>query len=153
VLEVLTRAFYAQQDTRTPVVVGAFAMSLNVVFSFVFSSWFKQIGWMPHGGLALANSLATALETALLFVIMSRRLGGMETQSLLDGVLRMGTAACGMALALWVWMQATSSISLWLNGLGGVLLGGVVYSAGVLLFRIPEVNSLLVLVKRRLPGQ
>jgi len=72
VLEVLARAFYALHDTKTPVIVGVIAMSLNVVFSFAFAALFKQIGWMPHGGLALANSLATALETIALLVLMRR---------------------------------------------------------------------------------
>ena len=35
-----------------------------------------QIGWMPHGGLALANSLATALEMVGLWYFMRRRLAG-----------------------------------------------------------------------------
>ena len=35
-MEVLTRAFYAQHDTKTPVLIGAAAMGLNVVFSFTF---------------------------------------------------------------------------------------------------------------------
>ena len=56
-VEILARAFYALHDTRTPVLVGALAMALNVVFSLLFSAWFAQAGWMPHGGLALALSL------------------------------------------------------------------------------------------------
>src|ERR1041385_9185977 len=35
-LEVLTRAFYAQHDTKTPVIVGVLAMGSNVVFSILF---------------------------------------------------------------------------------------------------------------------
>jgi putative peptidoglycan lipid II flippase len=77
-MEVLTRAFYAQHDTRTPVIIGTIAMTLNVIFSFVFIRLFSQNGWMPHGGLALANSLATALEATALFIFMRRRLKGME---------------------------------------------------------------------------
>ncbi len=33
-LELLSRAFYALHDTRTPVSVGVIAMSLNIGFSF-----------------------------------------------------------------------------------------------------------------------
>src|SRR6185503_13141916 len=78
VMEVLTRAFYAQHDTKTPVVIGTIAMGLNVIFSFAFAKLFIQIGWMPHGGLALANSLATALEATALFIFMRQRLKGIE---------------------------------------------------------------------------
>ncbi|MDP2975227.1 MAG: murein biosynthesis integral membrane protein MurJ, partial [Anaerolineales bacterium] len=76
VMEILARAFYSLHDTKTPVLVGMLAMSLNVVFSFAFSALFTQIGWMPHGGLALANSLATELEAVTLFLLMRRRLKG-----------------------------------------------------------------------------
>ncbi len=149
-LEVLARAFYALQDTKTPVTVGAAAMGLNVVFSFVFSAWFREIGWMPHGGLALANSLATALEVAVLFVLLSRRLHGVEGRYVLDGGLRFGGAALGMALALWGWVQATDDWNRWLAGLGGVALGGVIYALGVLAARAPEAQRVVGVVKRRI---
>src|SRR5690606_5217377 len=61
-VEVLSRAFYALHDTRSPVLVGGAAMGLNIALSLAFSAWFQRLGWQPHGGLALANSLATALE-------------------------------------------------------------------------------------------
>jgi putative peptidoglycan lipid II flippase len=78
VVEIVSRAFYALHDTKTPVSVGVLAMSLNIGFSLLFSTFFIQAGWMPHGGLALANSLATGLEMAALLVIMRRRLNGLQ---------------------------------------------------------------------------
>ena len=149
-MEVLTRAFYAQQDTKTPVVIGAVAMGLNVAFSFTFPELFRQIGWMPHGGLALANSLATALEAAALFIVMRKRLGGLEGPTLLDGAVRAGAAALGMAIGLLFWIQATGSLSPWLAGLGGVAAGGVVYGLGVLALKVPEVQGMFGILKRRL---
>lgn len=150
IMEVLTRAFYAQQDTRTPVVIGATAMGLNVIFSLVFSRIFHEIGWLPLGGLALANSLATAIEATVLFIVMRGRLRGIEGKYLTDGFVRCGVAALGMAVGLWYWNQFTGGMNRWIVALGGVAVGGVIYLAGVLLLRIPEVQTVIGMVTRRL---
>ena len=152
VMEVLTRAFYAQQDTKTPVVIGVAAMALNVVFSFAFSELFRQIGWMPLGGLALANSLATALEAAALFIVVRKRLKGIEGPSIFNSGIRIGAAALGMALALLFWTKAVGSLNPWLVGLGGVTVGGLVYGLGVALLKVPEFQSLLGFLKKRIWG-
>lgn len=150
VMEVLTRAFYAQQDTKTPVIIGAIAMGLNVVFSFVFSSLFEKVGWYPLGGLALANSLATALEAVALFIFMRKRLNGIEGRSIWDGVWRVGAAGLGMAIGLGLWIQAAGSLNRWLVALGGVALGGVIYFAGTLIFKVPEIKLLTRAVSNRI---
>ncbi len=148
VMEVLTRAFYAQQDTKTPVVIGVVAMGLNVVFSIMFSKLFAQIGWIPVGGLALANSLATALEAVALFIFMRRRLNGIEGKSIADGAWRVSLAALGMAIGLGLWIQVTGGMNRWLVALGGVALGGVLYLAGVVILKVPEIKALTNAVTR-----
>jgi putative peptidoglycan lipid II flippase len=150
IMEVLTRAFYAQQDTKTPVIIGTVAMGLNVVFSILFSRWFAQIGWYPLGGLALANSLATALEATALFIFMRRRLNGIEGKSIADGAWRVGLAGLGMGTGLFVWIPLSAGMSRWLVALGGVSLGGVLYLAGVLILKVPEAKMLMGAVSRRL---
>jgi putative peptidoglycan lipid II flippase len=149
VMEVLTRAFYARQDTKTPVIIGTVAMGLNVVFSILFSRWFARIGWYPLGGLALANSLATAIEAIALFVFMRRRLNGIEGNRIAGGFVRCAGAALGMAVGLWLWLQAAGGMSRWVVALGGVALGGVIYLAGVLVFRVPEVRMMIEILLRR----
>ncbi|HKJ37264.1 MAG TPA: lipid II flippase MurJ, partial [Anaerolineales bacterium] len=150
VMEVLTRAFYAQQDTKTPVIIGAIAMGLNVVFSILFSRLFAQIGWIPVGGLALGNSLATALEAAALFIFMRKRLNGIEGRSILDGLWRVGLSALGMGLCLLMWIQLSGGMSRWLVALGGVALGAIVYLAGVTVFKVPEIKTVMLSVSRRI---
>ena len=149
-MEVLTRAFYAQQDTKTPVIIGTIAMGLNVVFSIWFSRLFAQIGWFPLGGLALANSLATALEATALFIFMRRRLNGIEGKSIADGAWRVGLSALGMAIGLWFWIQASGSLNRWLVALGGVAVGGVVYLLAVAVLKVPEIKMLAGAVSCRL---
>ena len=85
-VEILSRAFYALHDTRTPVTVGVIAMGLNVVFSLLFPGMFERWGWMPHGGLALANSLATGLESVTLVFLMRRRMKGLNGAHIWKGV-------------------------------------------------------------------
>lgn len=149
-VEVTSRAFYALHDTRTPVTVGVIAMSLNVGFSLLFSSGFARIGWMPHGGLALANSLATFLEMAGLLLLMRRKLGGLEGRVVLPALLKVLLAAGGMALALWLWLAASAGRSMVIVALGGVALGGLVFAALLALLRVPEVQQGLALARARL---
>jgi putative peptidoglycan lipid II flippase len=150
VMEVLTRAFYAQHDTKTPVVIGTIAMGLNVLFSFTFARLFSQIGWMPHGGLALANSLATALEATALFIFMHRRLHGIEGNHILRGFTMSTVAALGMGIGLWLWIQSTESLARWIVSLGGVVIGGLIYGIAVVLLRVPEIQILKGVITRRL---
>jgi putative peptidoglycan lipid II flippase len=149
VMEVLTRAFYAQQDTKTPVMIGTIAMGLNVVFSFAFARLFSQIGWMPHGGLALANSLATALEATALFIFMRQRLNGIEGSHIGRGFIASALAALGMGIGLWFWIQATGSMPRWFVALGGVALGGILYGFAITMMRVPEIQSVIQFVARR----
>jgi putative peptidoglycan lipid II flippase len=150
VMEVLTRAFYAQHDTKTPVMIGVIAMGLNVVFSFAFAQLFSQIGWMPHGGLALANSLATALEATALFIFMRQRLNGLEGSFIARGLAACTLASLGMGIGLWFWLQATDSLAGWVGAVGGVALGGIIYAISVMILRVPEIQMVISSIKRRL---
>ena len=150
IVEILSRAFYALHDTKTPVLIGTVAMGLNVIFSFGFSWMFSQIGWMPHGGLALANSLATALEATALLIFMRRRLNGIEGSYLVRGFVACAVAAIGMGISVWLWLQATDGLIPWIVALGGVLMGGIIYAVGVVLLRVPEIQVLTAAVARRL---
>lgn len=153
IMEVLTRAFYAQQDTKTPVIIGTIAMGLNVACSILFSRYFASIGWFPLGGLALANSLATALEATALFLFMRGRLNGIEGGSIFDGAWRVALSALGMGIGLFWWIQASGGWTRWLVTLGGVALGGLIYLACVLILRVPEIRSIIHVVARRLLGR
>lgn len=141
VVEIISRAFYALHDTKTPVLVGTAAMSLNLVFSLLLSALFPRIGWAPHGGLALANSLATTLEMIGLLALMRRRLNGLHGQAILQLTLQAGLATLAMGGALWLWLAASPALSLPLVALGGVLLGGLVYGLLLILLPVREVRQ------------
>jgi len=148
-LEVLVRAYYAMQDTRTPVLVGASAMTLNVALSLGLTALFPRVGWAPHGGLALANSLATAMEFLILLRVLQRRLPGRAILPLDRPVVATVAAAGILAAGLWGWLTVARGWPAWLAGGGGVVLGLAVYWAAAVIFGSPLARQLPELVLRR----
>ena len=150
IMEILTRAFYAQQDTKTPVIIGTVAMGLNVVFSITFSKLFESVGWLPLGGLALANSLATAIEAVALFVVMRKRLNGIEGKFIMRGVIPSAIATLVMSICIFGWLYVGENQSPWILIPIGLMVGVGIYLAGLRVLRVPELQYLVSGVVRRL---
>jgi len=141
VVEVVSRAFYAFYDTKTPVIVSVSAMTLNVGLCFLFSHLFQKAGWMPHGGLALALSVSTTLEMSVLLIIMRKRLHGLHGADLWQSVWQAGLGTVVMSAALVGWLWLTRGRPVWLTALVGILLGAVVYGLVLMLLRVREVRQ------------
>jgi putative peptidoglycan lipid II flippase len=147
-VEVLSRVFYALHDTKTPVGIGIGAMGLNIGLSFLLSSWFRSIGQFGLGGLALANSLATAVESVILILILRKRLAGLSGRSILDSAWKalIGTAFMGAVILLLTTIFEGRSL---LTLLTGVLAGILVYGLVMYLFKVPEFRQILGALKRK----
>jgi putative peptidoglycan lipid II flippase len=141
-LEVVSRAFYALHDTRTPVLVGVGAMSLNVLLSILFSLAFLRLGRAPIGGLALANSLATAIEATVLLWLIHRRFGGMDLRAQRRGITAIILASSAMAVTIIIWLALTGDQSVWISGGVGIVLGGAVYWLVALLLGVPDAKEI-----------
>jgi len=148
-VEVLSRAFYALHDTRTPVTVGVGAMTLNIGLSFAFVALFRRLGWMPHGGLALANSLATALECVVLWVLISRRMEGLESREIGIGVRATLIASGVMSLFLLAW-NSWAPFGALVKLAGGLILGLGSFTLVLWALKLPELKSAWQAVRRRL---
>ncbi len=90
---VLSPAFYALSDARTPMYVSLLSIALNVGLPVVLLYKFH----FGFASLALTTSLAVTVECLLLFVFLRRRLGGIEGRYLLDRFARIAAAAICMA--------------------------------------------------------
>jgi len=152
-VEIVSRAFYALKDTRTPVSIGTAAMLLNIGLSLLFAPLFEYWGWPPHAGLALANTVATTLEMFGLLWLMRRRLDGLALAQIWPGVRGAVLAAGLMTVAVWVWLQSTERLPVWMIGIGGVILGGGVYALAAYAFKCPEVQLVVEMVKRKTEGR
>ncbi len=67
-VKILAPAFFAQEDTRTPVRIAIAAMLLNLVLSIALAWSMTRSGIAgPHAGLAAATSMAAILNALLLY--------------------------------------------------------------------------------------
>jgi putative peptidoglycan lipid II flippase len=149
-LEVLARAFFAMQDTATPVAVSVGGMALNVGLSLALVAAFNGLGWMPHGALALANSLATIVEMTVLIYFLRRKINwGLDRAGWLS-LGRTILASAVLAVFLWVWCGVLGSVSIWVLGSGGILLGMAVYATASLLLGSSEARSILRTMRAKL---
>lgn len=67
-VKILAPAYFAREDTRTPVRIGLIALAVNFVLSVSLAWYLTTIGYAgTHAGLALAISVAALLNAALLY--------------------------------------------------------------------------------------
>lgn len=144
VVEIVTRAYYAQKDTRTPVTIGLMTMLINVTLSIILTAAFQSFRLMPHGALALANTIATTLEMIVLLWILRSKIGWTIDKSMLFSIARTIGGVIAMALVLTIWMNLGPASVLVLT-LSGVALGGMTFWVVTALlgseqaFRIPAI--------------
>ncbi len=151
-LEILVRVFYALHNTLTPVVVGIGAMGLNILFSLW---WIDDLG---YGGLALANSVATIIETLVMVILLRRSLPGLAWRPVLASTARIVSAAVLMGGAVWGWLLWLGSHPVWTQPLplgwvamlGGTAIALIVYLSSSFLLGNTEVYLIWGLVRRRL---
>ncbi len=84
IYSIISRWFYAQKDTKTPLFVSLFTIVLNIVLAYLLS---KPTSY-GIAGLAMAQSIVAAVEVAILFVVMLARDHKLFNAEFLSGVLR-----------------------------------------------------------------
>jgi len=93
-IRVIVSAFYALQDTRTPVKIAVAALLVNVIMSVVL------MFPMKHAGLALATSIASAVNVVILAVILKRKVGRFLKKSFWISVFKTTLASGVMGLSI-----------------------------------------------------
>ncbi|HEX7735680.1 MAG TPA: murein biosynthesis integral membrane protein MurJ [Ktedonobacteraceae bacterium] len=102
-VEILTRSFYALQDSKTPVTISVAQFILKIALSIILLSIMVPSGvqW-GMGALALSTSIASILEALVLFLLLSNRIEGFDLRSLLSFFGRIALASVVLAAVLFV---------------------------------------------------
>jgi putative peptidoglycan lipid II flippase len=148
--QLLLRAFYAMQDSRTPALVNIAAVGLNTAVNFLF---FHLLGVK---GLALGHATAYTFGAVVLVLLIRSRLGGLDGRSVVAGlgkVVVAGAATAGAAFAVSKVLGSAIGTATLLEQavqvLGSVVIGLLVFVAMALLLRMEDLRQVIGMVAGR----
>ena len=150
---VLTRACYAMQFGRGPLLTAVLAMAVNGVLSFVLAPV------LLIGGPALASSLSISVASAILFALMVRRLpkGALWHRAFVKDAAKCVVLSVGLFFVARGVLYFLEAAALPDNVLMRVvtvavpaLLGGALYALGSWFWRVPEAVKLCGWVRKKI---
>jgi putative peptidoglycan lipid II flippase len=152
VIQILVRAFYALQDTKTPLWIGAISVTINVTLAF----WFIRGLNMGVIGLGLALSIAGIIQAVLLFIILDFKVGKFDMPSYIIPFLKMLLATLLTGVSLWVPMRfldhfildTTRTLELIILTTVASAIGFMVYIIFSKLLQIEEMEQFLSILKK-----
>jgi putative peptidoglycan lipid II flippase len=151
--QLVLRAFYALQDTRTVFRVNLVSVGVNVVVDLLLFNLLPERWKIP--GLAFGHAASYTVGAALLLYVLSRRIGGLGGRHILAAVGRMLVAGLVMVAATVLVGRAVGAVvdPGFLRDLvtvvAGVAIGAGIYLLAARLLRVEEIGLLLDIVRRR----
>jgi putative peptidoglycan lipid II flippase len=149
-IRVVVAAFYALQDTKTPVRIAVVALVVNTVCSAAL------MFPMKHNGLAFATSIASAVNVLTLGWLLRKRIGQFLDDAFWRSVARVAASSAVMGAAVVLTTHALG----WDVGApfphrltvlaAGIAVGIAVFTASAFALRCPETATVLSVLRRKL---
>jgi putative peptidoglycan lipid II flippase len=149
-VNVLARAFFALGDTKTPMKISIFCLTLNLILAAALILPLRQ------GGLGIANTATSICSVWLLLYALRRKLGKLEMESLRATFLPLAVAGILAGLVAWSgwwsWENFLGHKTIALK-IGAVFvpagIAGLVYGLMALAFKIPAAKETTDLILAR----
>lgn len=162
-IKVLSPAFYALDDARTPMTISLVSILVNAVGSYFLRTWFASYGVTPetpagygHAGLALSTSLIALFNFFALIFFMRRRIRRLEGRRILSSFARVSLASLALSAAayfthLWLFrlLGGQSLAARLTDTFVPIAAGGLVFFLTARLLRIEELDQALQAVAGR----
>lgn len=139
--KVLLPAFYARQDTRTPMRAAVITVFVNIVLTVLLVTVLRKAGVVAaHGGIALATALAGVANAALLWRYLIRQ-GAYRAEKgwlrLFGQILLGSVLMAGVVLYARSWLGDWGALGEWYVRIGWLLLvvggGALAYGLGLVI--------------------
>lgn len=140
--KMIAAGFFASQDTVTPVKMGVISLIINGVLNLIL------MPFMRESGLALATSIASIIEFALLIYYYQKKISGLPLREILRSVVRILSASVAMGIfcgffykVMQHYVPGPHVISQAVRVFGSISVSVLAYVGFCLLFRVTEVQE------------
>ncbi len=147
-VSVVVRVFYALHDSKTPVYIAIISIVSNIILSVILMKP------MAHCGLALATSLASILNLALLVLMLRIKLGALGWRKIILSAGKSAFAALIMGITVWytagyiVPAEHKNQAELAFGLAGSVFVGLVSYTALSIIVKSSELRYVLAIIRK-----
>ena len=152
-LKVLVNAFYAVDRRRTPMEVSLSAMGLNLLLCWLTT---QQWHWGARG-LAFSTAMVATVNFLVLYALMRRHLGRLDSRAMLVMFARLGLAGALLALSCWGgehWLLPQWAHQPFWPKLGAlaavIVIGAGAFFGSAMLLGIGEMRELVQILRRKL---
>ena len=150
------RAFYARQDTKTPLYISIFSITLNIILAIVLSMVLK----MGAYGLAWAQSTVAVLEVVVLLAVMNHQMPKLFDMTFVRAIFKMMIAGtitgvvCYIAVLIMPFRYHDDSFfSAFPKFVIISLVSFGTYAAASKWLKLPEIDPILARLKKVLFGR
>jgi putative peptidoglycan lipid II flippase len=150
-IPLFTRAFYARQNTKIPVVIGLITIAVNIIATYFLS---KSFG-IP--GMAMAFSLTSIINLMLLIMELHHKIGHIHDEYLIINSLKIvissGVGGIATFISLYIIAPMVDMSTYWgvfIQALGAGLVGIGVYLAASWVVGLNETHDLIKLTRSML---
>ncbi len=166
-IKVLSPAFYALNDAKTPMIIAVCSIAVNAVVSYFFLRVLSDYGVSPetpngfgHIGVALATSSVALVNFFALAFIMRKRLSGIDGKEIFSAFVKIAVASAVMSVVCYFTYQFLlqrlgfdTFISKVIEVFVPIALGGIVFVIMAKSLRISEINKIYNAFARKLRGK
>ncbi len=163
-IKILSPAFYALDDAKTPMIIAVCSIIVNALASFLFRNWLSGYGVSPeypngfaHVGVALATSCVALVNFFALALMMRKRIERIDGRDIIQSFLRIAAAAAIMSLVCYLSYHflfnrlGTKGLSPKITeAFAPIVLGGITFVIAAKILRVKEINQLANTFKRKL---
>ena len=147
---ILARAFFAAQDTVTPLTAGIVSAILGITSAFLFTKSFGVIG------LAMAFGISETVNAGLLWILLRQKMGSLHELSIVQGLFKIVPAALCSGIAMYFmrgfvtrYIELDSFFHVFIQTFLTAAVGAIVYIAILALFKSEELISFFASLTRR----
>ena len=101
-IKVFSPAYFAREDTRTPMIYASISLTANTIGSIALFFLFRAYGLMPHLGIAVATTLGGWLNAGLLYMTLAKHRHFIADKRLKRSLPRILLATLIMSIVLWL---------------------------------------------------